>query len=281
MKSRIVGSHTYSHLALILPIIVLLGLFIVTPLTNLALLAWAQGEMFSNIARLFADTFFWISIRITLTFVVVSVGTSVVLGTALALILRDVESPILRAAFLLPMLVAPISVGLVWRLLYHPSFGVFNAILMGIGLNPQGWLGDPHMALPSVIIVDIWQWTPFIFLVILSGLKALPHTTLEAGRIDGASRWQLLVYITLPQLKPTIFVAVLFRTLDAIKAFDKIVTLTAGGPGRATDLVAMHIYRVSFSFFQFNYAALLAMVPIVFLFLFERSFTYLLRRSEE
>ncbi len=281
MKTRIVGSNTYSQLALIMPIVILLGLFIVAPLINLAALVWDGGKVFANLVTLAQDAFFWTSIRITLIFVFASVSISVVLGTALALILRDVENSFLRAAFLLPMLVAPISVGLVWRLLFHPSFGVINAILMRIGMNPQGWLADPYLALPSVVIVDIWQWTPFIFLVILSGLKALPQTTLEAGRIDGANSAQLLMYVTLPQLKPTIFVAILFRTLDAIKAFDKIVTLTAGGPGRATDLVAIHIYRVSFSFFQFNYAALLATVPIVFLILFERSFSWLLRRSEE
>lgn len=248
---------------MIAPLLLLLLALIVYPLTQLAALGFDPAHITSSFRRLAADSAFRNSVAVTLIFVAVGVGIQLVLGLIMALTVSSVQSAVIRAVLLLPMMVAPIAVGLIWRIIYQPGFGVLNLTLRRLGLAPQGWLADPDLALASVIVVDIWQWTPFVYLILLAWLQGLPKDPFEAAIIDGANRFQVAWYITIPLLMPAIYIAVLFRTIDAFKVLDKFVTLTAGGPGGATEVLSLYIYKVSFRFLELNYGALLAIIAAI------------------
>ena len=167
-----------------------------------------------------------------------------------------------RSALLIPMMLPPVVVGIVWRLMLNPDFGAVNGTLKGAGVNTDAltWTASPALALASVIAVDIWQWTPFIFLVLLAGLQAIPQEPYEAAVIDGSSAWQTFRHVTLPLLKPAILIALLLRTMDLLRVFDQIFILTEGGPGFATETVSLYIYRTAFRFSDFGYAAAMSFV---------------------
>ena len=150
-----------------------------------------------------------------------------------------------------------VVVGVIWRLMLNPNFGAINGTLQRFGINTESltWTASPRLAFLSVIAVDVWQWTPFVFLVLLAGLQAIPQEPYEAARIDGSSSWQTFLHITLPLLKPAILIALLLRTMDLLRVFDQIFILTEGGPGFATETVSLYIYRTAFRFFDFGYAA--------------------------
>ncbi|NPV54231.1 MAG: sugar ABC transporter permease [Firmicutes bacterium] len=258
---------------MLIPLTLLLISMILYPLIQLVLVSIDSGNIVKHLGRLAKDAEFWGSVKTTLIFVVFSVALEFLLGFVMALLVSDLESTSIRAILLLPMLVAPAAAGLIWRIMFQPMFGIINLILQALHLPPQGWLADPKLALPSVILVDVWQWTAFVYLILLAGLKSIPKDPYEAARIDGASSWQMLRHVTLPLLKPTIYVALLFRSMDAFKALDKFITLTDGGPGQATEVLALHIYKVSFRFLEMGYGALLAIVAVIFVIIFNESFT--------
>jgi multiple sugar transport system permease protein len=147
--------------------------------------------------------------------------------------------------------------------MYNYDFGVFNQILGLAGIAPVSWLGSTSLALWSVIFVDIWHWVPFVFLILFAAVEGLPREVLEAGRVDGATRWQLLRHVTLPLLMPAITVAFLFRSILAFKAFDEVYLLTGGGPGTSSELISLHLYRVFFEQNQLGYGAMLSVLTIV------------------
>jgi len=186
------------------------------------------------------------------------------LGLALALLLNhEIRGRgVFRAALLVPMMLPAVVVGVVWRLMLNPNFGAINGTLKGFGFNTEAltWTASPRLALLSVIVVDIWQWTPFVFLVLLAGLQAIPQEPYEAAKIDGSSQWQTFRYVTLPLLKPAILIALLLRTMDLLRVFDQIFILTEGGPGFATETISLYIYRAAFRFFDFGYAAAMSFV---------------------
>ena len=185
---------------------------------------------------------------------------------------RSVFDGIIRTIMVLPILVPAVAIGSMWRLMYNYEFGIFNQALKALGLPPQIWLGSAELAMPSVIVVDVWHWVPFVFLIMLAGLEALPVEVFEAASVDGASGWQKLRLIILPLMWPTISVALMFRTIFAFKVFDEIFLLTSGGPGTATEVVSLYIYKVFFGQNQLGYGALVAIVSIsiicVFVFTF-------------
>ena len=264
---------------MILPLLVVLGGLIIYPLIKLTLLSFYSGSWgeqvfdLQNFRRFMKDAEFWNSVKVTFIFVITSVSIEFVIGLGLALLVSEVENVIARSILLFPMMTAPIAVGLIWRLMYHPMFGIINVFLQSVGLSPQGWLADRQLALPSVIIADIWQWSSFVYLVLLAGLKSIPTSPYEAAIMDGATGWQIFRYITLPLLKPTIYVALLFRSMGAFKVFGKLVTLTSGGPGQATEVLTLHIYKTSFNFLELGYGALLAIVSVVFIVIYNESYT--------
>lgn len=213
-----------------------------------------------NYRWLLADDSFWISVGVTLVFAAAVVVLEVVLGVALALVLdRDLRgTSLFRTIFILPMMIAPIVVGLIWRFLYNEQFGPLSQALKALGLPGVPWLSSPDMALLSVIIADVWQWTPFIFILALAALQGLPASAIEAARIDGATRWQTTLYIKLPLIAPVIAVAALLRLIDAFKVLEVIYILTEGGPGLSTEILSLHIYKTAFVSQQLGRASALS-----------------------
>src|SRR5262249_30097066 len=161
----------------------------------------------------------------------------------------------------------------IWRLIYNPQFGVLNGTLRtaGVPTSRLTWTSGESTAMFSVLLVDIWEWTPFLFLLLSAGLQAIPQEPYEAARIDGASSWRVLLDITLPLLKPTIALALLLRAMDLARIFDQIFILTQGGPGFATETVSLYIYRTAFRFFNFGYAAVMSFGALAFTTVFARA----------
>lgn len=219
-----------------------------------------------NFRRMVEDDRFWHALRVMLIYTVSSVTLQLVLGLALALALfRPLRGQgVLRVAVLLPMILAPVVVGLSWRtLILTPDYGIVDFISQTIGLGSKPWLTDPEWALGSVIAIHTWQWTPFAFLIFTATLHALPPEPLEAAMIDGASAWQRFRDVTLPMLRTTIVVVVVMRTMIALRAFDAIFSATGGGPGTATEILNLYAYRVSFTSLDLGYGAALATVLLL------------------
>jgi len=192
-------------------------------------------------------------------------GPFVVLGLAVLLNSQFRGRGFFRAGLLVPMMLPTVVVGVVWRLMLNPNFGAVNGTLKGAGINTTSltWTSSPYLAMLSIIAVDVWQWTPFMFLILLAGLQAIPQEPYEAALIDGSSAWQTFRHVTLPLLKPAILVALLLRTMDLLRVFDQVFILTEGGPGFATETISLYIYRTAFRFSDFGYAAAMSFVLLI------------------
>jgi multiple sugar transport system permease protein len=271
---RDVLNRTFRHWSL-LPAVVLFVVLTLYPVANLVRMSvstveFAQGgehwafTPLRNLALLRADDVVPAALRNTLLFVVVAVAVEMALGLGLALLVAGVSrgKGLVRTVMVLPILVPPVAIGSMWKLLYNYDFGIFNQALVAIGAQPANWLGSPSLALWSVVLVDVWHWVPFVFLILFAAVEALPVDVMEAARVDGATRWQLLRRVMLPLLWPAIVVAMLFRTILAFKVFDEVYLLTSGGPGNATELVTLHLYKVFFDQNQLGYGALLSLALI-------------------
>lgn len=219
----------------------------------------------ANYRTLLASPDVWQAARITAAFTVLAVSIQLVLGVGLALLLhRETRGAwAWRLAFLLPMAVTPVAAIFTFRMMFHPSIGVLNAILRDLGLPPLDWLGTPTMAFVSLLVVDCWQWTPFMLLIAVGGLAALDTEPLEAAEVDGAGPWRVLWDHTLPMLAPYLAVAVVFRAIDAFKTFDIIFVLTGGGPGVATRTLNLLAYKQGIEFLSIGYAAAIAISMLV------------------
>lgn len=230
-----------------------------------------------NFERLFTDTNLHSGLRVTLTFVVAAVLTQMILGFALALLLnREMRGKsVLRAIMTLPLFATPVAIGYLGITIFYEENGPINTFLSSLGIAKVPWLSNPFWALIAVIIVDIWQWTPFVFLVSLAALQALPPDLYEAAEVDGASSVQTFRYITLPLMAPTLFLILLLRLVESFKVFDIPMSLTLGGPGRATEVYSLFTYRTAMRFFDHGYAAaqgflLLIIVSAIVALLFRR-----------
>jgi multiple sugar transport system permease protein len=204
---------------------------------------------FQNFANILNDRQLWKYFATTGRFAFLSVGLQTVLGFGLALLLREGfrASGFVTTLLLVPMMLSPVVVGLFLKLIFNPSFGIFNYLLgyRNPATSPD-WLANPQTALWAIVIVDVWMWTPFVMLLCLSGLKAIPDYLYEAAAIDRASPWFQFRRITLPQVMPLLLIAILFRTIEAFKSFDLVMGMTGGGPGDATEMVAVNLYRMAF-----------------------------------
>ena len=214
-----------------------------------------------NFLRLFTDDKFHNALINTAVFSIVAVTLELVLGLGFALL---VDTYIRRANFIktlliLPMMMPTIVVAITWKLMYQPQFGVINDLLGRIGVPPLLWAASVKTAMPSIILIDIWEWTPFIFLMCLAGLASLPQEPFEAAELDGASAFQKFRDLTLPFLKPVIVVTLLLRTMDAFRLFDQVYVLTLGGPAGATETLSFYLYKVTFRFFDIGYAAAISL----------------------
>ena len=257
------------------PTVLVFVLLTALPVLNLLAMSffqvtWVQGSSvwtpvgLANYAAVPGDALFRAGLLNTLIFVAAAVTLEMLLGLALALLCsRIVRGRVLyRAIFLLPILIPGIVIGAIWKLMYNFDFGIINQVGMLLGLMPQDWLGDPATALLSVIVVDVWHWTPFCFLLLLAAAEALPQDLFEAARIDGATGWQELTWITLPLLWPAIVVTFAFRTIVAFKVFDEVYLLTGGGPGTATEVLSFTVYQRFFTEDRAGYGSALAVITI-------------------
>jgi multiple sugar transport system permease protein len=220
---------------------------------------------FRNYADLFASTEFWTVVKNTLILMTAGVAIQVVLGTALALFFNQNlrGSAIVRGILILPMLLTPIVVGLMWRALLNPQWGLLNWLAVKMGLGYVGWLSDAHVALWTLVLVDSWQWTPFVFVVVYARLQALPQEVFEAGSVDGANWFQRTRMLTLPLLMPAIVFAAIFRGIDAFRTFDLVFGLTNGGPVQATSTLSFEGFQNGFEFQRYGYASAVSYVMVI------------------
>ncbi len=216
---------------------------------------------------LLSDSVFWAAARTTAVMVGVGVAAQSVLGTALALFfnLRLRGSSLVRGLLVVPMILNPVVVGLMWRALLNPDWGLVNWLLGGVGYDaPPNWLGDPAVARWVLVFVDVWQWTPFVFIVVFARLQTLPEEIFEAAAVDGATTWGRLTQITLPLLASAIVFAGIFRAIDAFRTFDLVYGLTYGGPGRTTTTLSFYGFETGFSFTRYGFSSSIAYVMVIF-----------------
>jgi len=232
-----------------------------------------------NFRRLVFDPKFFHSMRITGIYVVFSLILETFAGLGIALLLnKEIRGKIIfRSLLILPMVTAPTVVAFIWKILLHPTLGVLNYLLSLIGIAPHDWLGNPSIALYTVVFIEFWQWTPFMALVLLAGLEALPPDPFEMAKTEGAGRWLVFRRITLPMLGPVFVIAVLIRMIWLFKYFDVIYTLTRGGPGVATNVVGMEIYRVAFREWNIGYGLTLGWIQLLIVLAIVEIFLYYCR----
>ena len=243
---------------------------------------WNRGFTgFDNYVDVATRNAFAKSFAITLAYVIVSLLIQLFLGIVVALALwQPIRGHRLFTAILvLPFGLTPVALALAWRLLLNPAGGGLNRLLELLGIPGVNWTASPMLALPSLILVDVWQWTPFVVLILLAGLVALPKEPFEAAEMEGADYWQRIRHVALPMLKPLILVVVLFRSIDLFRTFDTIWVITGGGPGNATETFNMLLYRVAFQNLDFGQASALAILMLVLILLCMQPFLQRLIRT--
>lgn len=239
---------------------------------NLSVRNYDTGEFVGlhNFARAFDDATLRASIGATARYVTLAVGIEILLGLGLAVFIhRTVTNAAVRTLvyllLIVPMVTPPVVAGVIARLVYTPNYGILNQLLKALGLIERDilWLSSAGAAMFSVLSVDIWQWTPFVFLVCFAGLQAVPLDVVEAARVDGAGGWNQFRLIELPYLRSLLVLLLIFRFTDTFRVFDHVLVLTAGGPGTATEFISVYLYRVAFKFFDLSYAAALGLYVVV------------------
>ncbi|MDT8299481.1 MAG: sugar ABC transporter permease [Spirochaetaceae bacterium] len=272
MATGIKRKHLSTYMFL-LPAVVIMGSILLYPIINGLRLSFFEWQMrnlskspvwigLRNYRELFADPFFWESFVVTLKFSFAVVVIELLVGMILALLLEKGIKGLrfFRTTFILPIMVAPVVVGVIWRFLYNPSYGKINYFITSMGFQSVGWLSDPNIALWSVIIADIWQWTPFVFLLLLAGLQGVPKELSEASMIDGANYFQDLIHIKIPSIESVIWITVVLRMIDSFRSLVVVFNLTYGGPGLSTEVLSLHLYKTAFIGQRLGLAAANAMV---------------------
>lgn len=260
------------------PAVLVLAALSIWPVFNLVYLSladvkWASGSAvvdfvgLRNFHELFTnEAVYWAGVRNTIVFAVCAVTAQMVFGFSMALLVRRasrLNRSILTAIFLLPIIIPPIVIGAMWRLLLGRDFGIVNSLLAFSGLPLVDWLGDARFALMSVIIVDVWHWTPFVFLLTLAGLESLDQEVFDAAKLDVVNRWQELRYVTIPLMMPTLLITLAFRMILSFKVFDEIFLLTGGGPGTSTEVINFSINRVFFAQDRVGMGSAMSLITII------------------
>jgi multiple sugar transport system permease protein len=238
--------------------------------------------MLRSYERILREPRFLAALGRTFSFTALAVSVETLFGTIVALILnREFKGKgFIKLMMLLPLVSTPVAIGIAWNLFYDPTIGLANYVLTQLGLPKMAWTGSPSTVIPSLALVDIWQWTPMIALILLSGLASLSSEPYESARVDGASEWQIFWKITLPMLMPTMLTALILRSIDALKTFDIIYAMTGGGPGYSSETLNIMAFKYSFEYFRMGQAS----VTLVFLFfvvLFMSLLIVRMRRSLE
>ncbi|HYZ63751.1 MAG TPA: sugar ABC transporter permease [Acetobacteraceae bacterium] len=236
----------------------------------------------ANYARMLSDDRFQWSILRTLYFTSLSVLLPVVFGVAAAVCFHR-QFPgrgLARTIFIMPMMATPVAIALVWTMMFHPQLGVLNYLLTSVGLPPSSWVYDPDTVIPTLVMVETWQWTPLVMLIVLGGLASLPNDPYEAAVLDGANIWQVFWHVTLPLVWPFIIVAAVIRGIDALKAFDTIFVISNGGPGTASETLNILLYLQAFSFYDIGYASAIVVVFFVLILLVTLLMLHFRQRSQ-
>lgn len=235
-----------------------------------------------NYAELFSDPRFIESMGHTFYFTVLAVVLPILFGTAAALVFHR-EFPLrglLRTIFVMPMMATPVAVALVWTMMFHPQLGVLNYLLSLVGIGPQAWVYSPNTVIPTLILVEVWHWTPLVMLIVLGGLAGLPREPYESALIDGANNWHMFRHITLPLVWPFIMVAIVIRTIDALKAFDTIFVITQGGPGTSSETLNIFLYLQAFQFYKIGYASAVVVIFFVIIIMLSLLLLYARQKSK-
>ncbi len=270
MSSRVASHVPYVYIAPA-ALITLAGLlYPIIEATKLSFFDWGMGTPWESARFVGFEAFttslsnphVWTSVGITMAFVLISISVEMTLGIGLALLL---EKPvrgmrIFRTIFVLPMMVAPICVGLIWRYIFDAQFGPLNHLFTSIGLEPQLWLADPWLAFGAIVVTDVWQWTAFVFIMVLAALQGVDASVTEASRIDGANWWQQVWLVKLPIIKPILIVTLLMRMIDGFRGLEVVYVMTFGGPGLSTELLSLHIYKAAFISQQLGQASVLSIL---------------------
>ena len=280
-----------SKLLFLMPAAVLILALSIFPLLfslALALVSWDLGRLeggirfvgLNNFITLFKDGRFWSTTRVTVTFVFFAVGFQYLLGLGLAILLNQEVRfrRFFRVVFLIPMMLTPAAVGYVGRMLFNEGIGPINDIIQALGGPMVKWLTSIKLALPTLILVDTWEWVPFMMIVLLAGLQALPPEVFESARVDGASSWQTFQHITFPMLLPVSITVIVIRGLEAFKLFDIVMVMTGGGPGTSTETVTMYAYQVSMKNGNLGYGSAIAYALLIMITIFAMIFLNSMRR---
>jgi len=258
-----------------LPAILLLALMLAYPIfytidisfSRFDITSFGAGEWvgWENYREVIGDYRFWESLKVTLIYLVIALPLQVILGFGIAYLINAewYGRGVVRALFLIPMVVAPVVAGGMWRMILDPLWGIMNYWLGFIGIGPLDWFGDANLAMAAIIIIDTWRWTPFIVLIATAALLALPKDVFEAARIDGANWWSTLWSVAVPLLVPVIAATFVIRWLGAVKMFDIVLAATYGGPGKATNVVNLFIYEEAFRSLRFAESAAMAVIVLV------------------
>ena len=228
---------------------------------------------FENFARALGNPLLYEAIKQTAIYAVIALPIEILGGLGIALLVhRTVRSNAVRAAIyiaaIIPIVIPPIAVGVVFRLVYAPDYGILNVLLGQTGPGQPLWLSSPPLAMIATASVDIWQWTPFVYLVMFAGLQTVPSESVEAAQVDGAGTWTQFRYIELPYLRPLLLLVLFFRIADVIRVFDHVYVLTGGGPGTTTQFLSLYIYRIGFQFSDLGQASALAVVVLIVMTVF-------------
>ncbi|MDI9594685.1 MAG: carbohydrate ABC transporter permease [Atribacter sp.] len=273
----------FDETMLVLPATLFLILFSIYPLIfsfRLVFFKWFLNKPnppsfigLSNIQNVLLDARFWNSLKVTLIILLIAVTIETLAGLFLSLLFRDkvYGKRIIISLLMIPIMISPMVIGIIWRFILNPEIGIANYILKMVGLQPLIWLGDIKYALSTIILIDIWQWTPFLFIIFLSGMQGISPNLYEAAEVDGASEWGLIRYITIPMLKPIMYIGILIRSIDSFKMFDLVYILTRGGPVNSTETASLYIYKTGFNFFNMGKASTMSYILLIIMtFLIQR-----------
>ena len=261
------------------PAVFLMGAGLIYPVIQgllLSMFDWGIGTpaasaefiVFENYVRMVQDENVLTSMLVTFKFGIWTITIEMALGIALALLLEKPirGASIFRTIFIMPLMISPVVVGLVWRYLFDARAGWINFYIKQLGFEPLIWLGDPQLAFFAIVFTDIWQWTPFIFIIVLAGLQSLPSEVIEASKIDGANTLQQIFFVKLPMIKSILVIALLMRLIDIFRGLEVMLIMTEGGPGLSTELLSLHIYKTAFDSQQLGYAASISVLLLLIVF---------------
>jgi multiple sugar transport system permease protein len=261
-----------------LPAILFVALLMVFPVLYTLFLSFTNWNLtsgappafvgFRSYARVLAEPRFLHALGRTFAFTAGAVALEGLLGVATALILNRafVGKSLAKTLLLLPLVATPVAVGIVFNLFYDPTIGLLNFVLTSMGLPPGLWVSHQNTVLASLVLVDVWQWTPMITLIVLAGLASQSEEPVEAARIDGASEWQIIRFVTIPMVMPVILTALILRLIDALKTFDIIYAMTGGGPGYASETLNLMGFKYSFEYFRMGQSAVILVVLFLVVF---------------